>query len=189
MAGHAKNLKNATDEYMRTYIPDVYQQNIYGIDYEKLKEKGIQLITFDVDDTIIHAGNLSKETINLFNKLRYDFRIMLVSNSGHKGRIERIAKDLGAEIYVAKAEKPRARYFDAIIQYSRLEKNQIAHIGNSIANDIGCGKSIGFTTCLVRPVAHEKKIAPELERRGMWHKHHRVKHGDQYYQLGEPQRN
>lgn len=39
-------------EIEETFIPDVYQKDIYSIDYEKLKARGITLISFDIDDTI-----------------------------------------------------------------------------------------------------------------------------------------
>ena len=32
---------------LEMYVPDIYQPDVYKIDYEKLKEKGIKLITFD----------------------------------------------------------------------------------------------------------------------------------------------
>lgn len=191
MSDHMSDQKNRRDEHIRNYVPDVYQENIYAIDYRKLKENGIELITFDVDDTIVpkHSKSLPDDAIILFTVLKRDFRVMLVSNSKDEKKVRRIAEKLGAERYVAKAEKPDPKYFEEIIDFCKLKKDQIAHVGNSIVNDVGCGNSIEITTCLVRPVSHEGQIVPELERRGLWHKHHRVEKGDQYYQLGEAQRN
>lgn len=193
MSDHMTNKKPATLYYLKRYIPKVYQENIYAIDYEKLKEKGIELITFDVDDTIIPSGktNPSKDAINLFTGLRHElkFRVMLVSNSKDEKKVQRIAKKLGAERYVAKAEKPDPKYFEEIIDYCQLKKNQIAHVGNSIMNDVGCANSLQITSCLVRPVAHEGDIVPELEEQKLWRKHHKEQEGDQYYQLGETQKN
>lgn len=191
MPSHMKDLKYATDEYMRKYVPNVYQENIYGIDYKRLKEKGIELVTFDVDDTIIPdcSPHLPDEAIILFTELRRDFRVMLVSNSKDEKKVQRIAESLHVEKYVAKAKKPDPKYLIEIIEFSKLKEDQIAHVGNSIKNDIGLGNSLRITTCLVRPVAHAGRIVPELEKRGLWHKHHRVEKGDQYYQLGEKQRN
>lgn len=194
MSDHMNDYKFMTNEYLRNFVPDVYQENIYAIKYEKLKEKGIKLITFDVDDTIVakhgkHKNVLSRRAIILFTELKRDFRVMLVSNSKDEKKVRHIAEKLGAERYVAKAEKPDPKYFEEIIDFCKLEKAQIAHVGNSIVNDVGCGNSIQITTCLVRPVSHERQIVPELEKRKLFHKHHRVEKGDQYYQLGEAQRN
>jgi len=191
-----EDLEHATDNFLKSFIPDVYQENIYAIDYGKLKEKGIKLITFDVDDTIIpkkipmnkrRRDYIRKATI-LFTELKQSFRVMLVSNSKDEEKVRRLADELGAERYVARAEKPNPKYFEEIRDYCNLKVDQMAHVGNSIRNDVGCGNSIHITTCLVRPVAHEEEIAPELKKRKLWHKHHREEKGDQYYQLGETQK-
>ena len=34
------------------FIPDVYQQSIYTINYKKLKKNGIKCLLFDLDNTI-----------------------------------------------------------------------------------------------------------------------------------------
>lgn len=188
---HMNNLEHAQDDDLEDYIPDVYQENIYAIDYKRLKEKGIKLLFFDVDDTIIpsKSGKLPKLAINKFNKLRSDFKIVLISNSKNEKRIQRVAEKLGVERYVANAEKPVSKYFKEHMDFFELREDQIAHIGNSVINDVGGGNTLRFTTCLVRPVAHEGDIVPELERRKKWRKHHREQEGDQYYQLGETQKN
>ena len=38
---------------MEKYIPDMYKLNIFNINYELLKEKGIKCLLFDLDNTIL----------------------------------------------------------------------------------------------------------------------------------------
>ena len=38
---------------MNLFYPSIYNKNILNINYEKLKEKGIKLLIFDLDNTII----------------------------------------------------------------------------------------------------------------------------------------
>ena len=38
---------------MSLFYPNIYQKNILSIDYKKLKEKGIKLLIYDLDNTII----------------------------------------------------------------------------------------------------------------------------------------
>ena len=38
---------------MSLFYPNIYQKNILSIDYKKLKEKGIRLLIYDLDNTII----------------------------------------------------------------------------------------------------------------------------------------
>ena len=35
---------------MDLFIPDIYQQSIYTIDYKKLKRNGIKCLLFDLDN-------------------------------------------------------------------------------------------------------------------------------------------
>ena len=45
-------LEHYSDDELMVYVPDVYQEDIYRIDYARLKENGVKLISFDIDDTI-----------------------------------------------------------------------------------------------------------------------------------------
>ena len=81
----------------------------------------------------------------------------------------------------------------------------MAHIGNSMRDDVRGGNRAGVTTCLVRrngwamgiakkmktlagSTTRGKLIRKELSQRGIWHKHHIKDKDDQYYQLGEQQK-
>ena len=52
------------------FIPDMYYQSIYRVNYKKLKEKGITLVIFDLDNTIatIDSKVPEKDAINLIKK-------------------------------------------------------------------------------------------------------------------------
>ena len=41
----AEAIRNLSDERLKEFIPDVYQKDIYSIDYALLKEKGIKLLS------------------------------------------------------------------------------------------------------------------------------------------------
>ena len=70
---------------MNLFYPSIYNKNILNINYEKLKEKGIKLLIFDLDNTIIsyETNELDKEVIHLFKKLKKDFKIVVLSNTTH----------------------------------------------------------------------------------------------------------
>lgn len=34
------------------YLPDMYKKNIFDINYDKLKKKGIKCLIFDLDNTL-----------------------------------------------------------------------------------------------------------------------------------------
>ena len=66
--------------------PNMYKRDVHSIDYKKLKKLGIKVLLFDFDNTLIEMGNyeISKKTIELFNRLKSDFIIYIVSNKAHR---------------------------------------------------------------------------------------------------------
>lgn len=197
--------KDMSDDYLRrNYVPAVYQPSIYAIDYQKLKDAGIKLISFDLDDTIadLIASDPPKAAITLFEDLkRMGFELMLLSNSWD-ARVGNFADKLGISgNYIPRAEKPLTTHFQTMQDRFGVEKGQMAHIGNSMLDDVAGGNVFGVTTCLVRragvtgriiagkPVkkTEGQKLRKILTERGIWRKHHLQDEGDQYYQLGEIQ--
>ena len=55
------------------FVPDMYSQSIYRINYKKLADKGIKCIIFDLDNTIspVDVNEPSKEAIDLMFDLKY----------------------------------------------------------------------------------------------------------------------
>lgn len=184
---------------LEMYVPDIYQPDVYKIDYEKLKEKGIKLITFDLDDTLVpkRTGKMPEPLQPHITKWKeMGFKIMLLSN-GNEKKVHDFAEKLDVK-YIAEAKKPAERPFQKVLDMWKdegIEKSQIVHVGNSIMKDIAGAKAKGITACLIRYVGKQKKNAilvdkelkQELKKKNMWQKHHKNQVGDQYYQLGETQ--
>ena len=194
--------KNMSDDFLRdNYVPDVYQPDIYAIDYEKLKAAGIKFISFDIDGTIESiVDKPSKTAIVLFTNLKkMGFELGLITNNkDERGKI--FAEALEVE-YIPRAEKPKTVHFKTLQERHKLDKKEMAHVGNSMLNDVAGGNSFGITSCLVRSVGTAEKVGmvaqkvlgktegqlirEELKARDIWRKHHKHTDGDQYYQLGE----
>lgn len=209
-----ETLAQLSDDELTVYIPDVYQKNIYKIDYERLQENGIKLISFDIDDTIDDSfinkfeSAMPMLTVTMPNKARklvrklksMGFTVVLLTNA-HEELAREACADLKADGYIARAKKPETGGFEAIAARYGVEPPQMAHIGNSIRADIAGGNRFGVTTCLVRRAGTSMKlvkailkksgvptknhlIRERLLERGIWRKHYMYRHGDQYYQLG-----
>jgi len=210
-----KYIQNCSNEEIKIYIPDVYQKDIYRIDYIKLWENGIRLISFDIDDTIndIFINKIEskvpgikvkmpKDAKELFAKLKsLGFTVTLLTNAG-SDLAKAAAEDLDADGYIARANKPESMNFKVMQQQYGMEKSQMAHVGNDIRTDIMGGNDFGIITCLVRRKGFSMKVVKylgkkigiptkgkliknELLNRGLWRKHHLKEKEDQYYQLGE----
>lgn len=210
-----KELDAMSDKELKLYIPSVYQKNIYKIDYDKLKEAGIKLISFDIDDTLndmflnkIEANvpglkvKMPKDAKELFKKLKsMGFIVTLLTNSG-ADLAEEACSELNADGYISRANKPESMNFKIMQEQYGVEKSQMAHVGNNIRTDIYGGNSFGITTCLVCANGYSMKLVKfigkriglptkgklirnKLLERDLWRKHHLKQKGDQYYQLGE----
>ncbi|MDE7121845.1 MAG: HAD hydrolase-like protein [Oscillospiraceae bacterium] len=183
------------------YVPDVYQKDVYAIDYKQLKTAGIRFISFDIDDTIAKMEEYKppKNTIILFERLKQmGFCLALLTNNVNESRAERFSEKLGVD-YIAHAHKPRSISFEEFQNryfrncHAELAKKQMAHVGNNLIHDVGGGNVFGITTCLVRRsgtlakpfhVNDEcHKLRKVLKERGIWRKHHLYVRHDQYYQL------
>ena len=68
---------------LKRFIPDMYQESIFTINYKKLKKQGIKCILVDLDNTISPAKEVifCEKTKKLFDKLKKDFKIVLFSNN------------------------------------------------------------------------------------------------------------
>lgn len=210
-----KTLYRASDDELMDYVPDVYQKDIYKIDYERLKKKGIKLISFDIDDTIDESlfnkleANIPGLTVDMpddAKKLmcrlkKMGFTVVLLTNA-QKELAEGACKSLGLkdDECIARARKPETGGFEKFASKYKLDKSQMAHVGNSMRADIAGGNRYGVTTCLIRRAGVAIKlvkfammgvptkghvIREELLERDIWRKHHVYLPGDQYYQLGE----
>ena len=72
---------------MKKFIPDIYQKNIYVIDYSKLLASGINTLLFDLDNTIISSKTkeMPEKAKTLFISLKQKgFKIIIFSNSPKK---------------------------------------------------------------------------------------------------------
>ena len=103
---------------MNIFYPDIYAKNIFEIDYEKLKSKGIKCLVFDLDNTLVPVkSSVADEKVKaLFTTLKKQkFTIILMSNSLKK-RVEVFKKDLKVPCF-SFSMKPliRAIYIKQII--------------------------------------------------------------------------
>ena len=108
--------ESMSDDYLKkTYVPNVYQETIFSIDYEQLNEAGIKLISFDIDDTIAPIGNHNptKTAVTLFEKLKLlSFDLILLSND-NDDRVKRFGQKLGVD-YISRAAKPHLTHFEEL---------------------------------------------------------------------------
>ena len=138
---------------MELYVPDVYKKSIYDINYETLKQQGIKCLLFDLDNTLVpyNVKEVNDKLVNLFNKLKKEFKVIIFSNSP-KLRVKMFANALNVES-VAFARKPKKKNYEKILLDNKLEEDEVAIIGDQLNTDIIGGNRVGITTILINPVS------------------------------------
>ena len=139
---------------MEIFVPDMYQENIYKINYDMLISRGIKLLIFDLDNTLATIKEIlpREENKELFNKLKKKgFKILIASNS-IKARVKPFHEELKVD-YIYSAKKPNIEKIDEFIKNSKFGLDEIAIIGDSMMDDVVCGNTIGITTILLDQIS------------------------------------
>ncbi len=137
---------------MKRYLPDMYYKNIFTINYNNLKEKGIKCLLFDLDNTLVSPDTIevSKELEDLIKKLKKDFLILIVSNSPRK-RVEKISSKLKIDFYPF-ALKPMQKTLKKIKEKYNLKEKELAIIGDQFLTDMKYGFKGGILRIFVDPI-------------------------------------
>lgn len=149
---------------MKNLIPDMYQESIYTINYEKLKTENVKCLLFDLDNTCVgyHEKNPTKELKKLFKKLtKMNFKIIIFSNATSK-RLEPF-NTLNVILHSASRKPFKKNFYKILTNYS-YEKSEVCIIGDQLFTDILGGNRIGIKTCLVNPMTNEDFIFTKLFR-------------------------
>lgn len=139
---------------MYKYIPKMYKKSIFDINYDKLKDKNIKCLIFDLDNTLllIEKSIPDKKVCQLIKKLKKDFKVYILSNNTNKERLKKVKDALGVD-YVLFALKPFSYGFKKIIKKTELSYKEVCIIGDQIMTDILGGNRLGIYTILVEPLS------------------------------------
>ncbi len=149
---------------MKIYIPDMYKKNIFNIDYDKLKEIGINYLIFDLDNTIalIDERKTPIRTKLLFRKLKKDFTVLIISNNNKK-RVEEYSNQLDVD-FVSMALKPFTKGLRQIKKKYNCKRKEMCMIGDQIMTDIISGNRYKIKTILVDPLGKKDLKVTKLNR-------------------------
>ncbi len=150
---------------MEKYIPDMYQQSIYTIDYQKLLDKGIKCLLFDLDNTLAPVTDKkpTKKLKDLFEELKKKgFKVIIFSNSLKK-RIKPFKEELNVDC-CASARKPSKTKFLLVMKEYQYNINEVAIIGDQILTDVVGGNKVGILTVLVNPISNKDFIFTKINR-------------------------
>ncbi len=149
---------------MEMFIPDIYQKNIYDIDYRKLKKQGIKCLIFDLDNTLVPVKTdmPTKKVKELFAFLEKDFKIIIVSNSNRK-RLIPFKEGLNVDV-AASSHKPFKKKYLKIMELYKYKCHEMAAIGDQLLTDILGANRVGITSILINPIGEYEKFGTKINR-------------------------
>lgn len=168
---------------MDAFVPDIYAQSIFTIDYDKLKDKNIKCILFDLDNTLapVTCKEPDNKTKALIAKLEdMGFKVIILSNS-RKPRVTPFKEQLNVDA-AHTATKPLKRKYKKIMRLYNFHDYEIAAIGDQLLTDIFGANRMGLTSILVNPISSsdfiftkinrniENKIIKKMHKRGIFTK-------------------
>ena len=147
------------------FLPRWYYPDIFSIPYAKLKKQKIRYLIFDLDNTV---GTIDEVVPNpkvqkLFQKLKKDFTIVIVSNN-FKKRVATFSKELDLA-YVALAMKPSLKGLQKIKRQFACQKEEMVLIGDQLVTDISAGNRFSIATILVDPIIDKEMKITSVNRR------------------------
>ena len=135
-------------------VPNFLFENIYTIDLDRLRARGIRLLLADLDNTLVpYAVKTPTDEVRAWKDRLEEAGITLfiLSNSRKPGRAQRFAQDLGVP-YEGHAGKPKSGGFRRAMDRMGVTPDQTAIVGDQIFTDIWGGNNAGVLTLMVKPI-------------------------------------
>lgn len=145
-------------DHMYRFLPDIYQKSIYAINYENLKNAGIKIILFDLDNTIASLSSEvpSKKVRELFEDIKeMGMKPIILSNSPKK-RVSPFKEELVVDASYF-SFKPFKHKYKKIMKIYGVKASEVAAIGDQLMTDIYGANRMGLTSILINPIS---KIDP-----------------------------
>jgi HAD superfamily phosphatase (TIGR01668 family) len=157
----------------RNLITDI-APSIHHIDFESLKQSGVSLYIFDLDDTLANwHATIPKDASNIIRSLHTDpnTNVAILTNSTRR-RVKKIERTLGIEdlLIVQYPTKPLVGGFEKILSHFGTDRTKAAMVGDRIATDMWGAKRAGIARrILVEPYSnflkdHESPFIQKLIR-------------------------
>lgn len=145
--------------------PDMFLEDIYTLNLDKMKTLGIEAFVFDIDNTLVtyddaYAPEHTKKWFETLHK--NGFKTYLVSNN-NSDRVKLFAESLG-ERYYANAFKPRKKYLRLACRDMGVDAKHTALAGDQLFTDIYGGKRMGMYTIFVRAISDKENWFVHFKR-------------------------
>lgn len=141
--------------------------SVKELDPERLKERGIEAIITDLDNTLVpwRHYDVMPGVVEWLAKLEVaGIKICIASNTIHTSRLKQLAETMGIP-FVDRVRKPRRGGFLRAMKAMDSQAHNTAVYGDQIFTDVLAGNRLGLTTILLRPpLSKEEFISTQMVR-------------------------
>ncbi len=136
---------------MITKVPTYFYENIYKVDYQNLKDKGINTLFFDLDNTLIpyDVPYLPTELISFLKGLEKDFKVLIITNNNYRRTKLAVGNNFN---FMAHAKKPLKRAYYKALALTKSNVWEVCAIGDQLMTDIIGANKLGIKSILVNPL-------------------------------------
>ena len=145
--------------------PDYNLNNIYEIDFLKLKNDGIKCLMFDLDSTVMvsKSSQFLPETVEWFNTFLKDFEVAIISNNKNDDYIQKAAQIAPCRV-IGRANKPNPKVMREYLNSLGIEPCYAVMVGDRPLTDMLAGKLLGCRTILVGSINPQENLPTKFVR-------------------------
>lgn len=143
-----------------TLVPDLYCDDIYGITPEYLKDRGVEAVILDIDNTLVpyeiaEPTDEVRAWLTALNEA--GIKTAFVSNN-HAPRVELFNKTLGYPAF-PDSGKPFKKACRAAMEAMGSTPENTAIIGDQVFTDVLAGRNAGLNCALlVKPIKDKTNL-------------------------------
>lgn len=153
-------------EFLLSFVPDFYFENITEIEIEFLEKNFINAVLLDIDNTLSpHGAEVPYDGVyEWVSKLKNaGIKIAIISNN-KKSRVQLFSKKLDLEYYIFDAKKPFRKGFSNGKNLLKTENKNVLVVGDQIFTDVFGANFSDMKSALVEPKDKNEPFGIRIKR-------------------------
>ncbi|MCD8124532.1 MAG: YqeG family HAD IIIA-type phosphatase [Lachnospiraceae bacterium] len=150
---------------LERFYPHQTAASSYEIPYERLAERGVRGLLFDIDNTLVpHGAAATPEAVALFGRLHALGLVTCLISNNQDPRVAPFAEAVDSP-FLCDAHKPAAAGYRRACQIMGVRPEEAVFIGDQLFTDIFGANNAGIRSILVPPIHPKEEIQIVLKRR------------------------
>lgn len=147
-------------------MPDLILESFRDLSPQFLREKNIEALLLDIDNTLVTYDDLdpTTEVENWLNSMSENgIKLAFVSNNSDPERVNRFNKKFGY-FATSRSKKPLPIGFKRALKSLNVSAHSAAAIGDQIFTDVWAAKNVGAYAILVPPIKDKTTLFFKFKR-------------------------